>query len=313
MKAPNGNAEFNPTYKNGKPWHSGSFSRGYRNGSYTKYAWDGHVTWEGTYVLGNLEGKRKSYYDWSDKLYNEVNLKDGELDGMSSGYWENGNKRFEENYVDGNRDGEQKYYHDNGQLQRSYTMVEGEIDGQSKVYAADGHLVWVRYYSKGRLIGYSYEQNDGTLAPMKEIEDGNGKIEAYYSNGKKSIEGEITNGELNGHWVEYFFDGSVYEEENFNYGERDGIQKTFYADGKVKSMETYYFGQIDGECRYWYPNGNLKRQEFWTLDEEWNRWYFYNEDGKLTTTRLFYAGIQQDEVVVPVEAPKPVKPKGKGK
>jgi antitoxin component YwqK of YwqJK toxin-antitoxin module len=313
MKAPNGNAEFNPTYKNGKPWHSGSFSRGYRNGSYTKYAWDGHVTWEGTYVLGNLEGKRKSYYDWSDKLYNEVNLKDGELDGMSSGYWENGNKRFEENYVDGSRDGEQKYYHDNGQLQRSYTMVEGEIDGQSKVYAADGHLVWVRYYSKGRLIGYSYEQNDGTLAPMKEIEDGNGKIEAYYSNGKKSIEGEITNGELNGHWVEYFFDGSVYEEENFNYGERDGIQKTFYADGKVKSMETYYFGQIDGECRYWYPNGNLKRQEFWTLDEEWNRWYFYNEDGKLTTTRLFYAGIQQDEVVVPVEAPKPVKPKGKGK
>lgn len=312
MKAPNGSGDFNPTYTNGKPWHTAKYYRGYRNGEYTKYAWDGRVLWQGTYVLGNLEGTRKSYYDWKDALFNEVKLREGELDGVSMGYWENGQKRFEEVYDAGEQVGEQKYYHDNGQLQRSYTMVDGEIDGESRVYSHDGKLIWVRYYNDGRLIGYSYEGSDGNILPMKEIEDGNAKIEAFYSNGKKSIEGEIANGEINGHWIEYFTDGTVAEDEKFNYGERDGVQKTNYPDGKTKSLETYYFGQIDGECRYFYPNGNVKRVEYWTLDEEWNRWYFYDEQGQLTTTRLFYAGVQQDEVVVPVAAP-PAPKKGKGK
>lgn len=313
MKAPNGSGEFTPGYANGKPWHAGTYSRGLRNGDYKKYAWDGRIVWEGTYVLGDLEGKRKISYDWTDAVFNESTMREGELDGPSVGYWENGQKRFEENFDAGTQVGEQKYYHDNGQLQRSYTLIDGEINGESRAYSQDGKLVWVRYYSSGRLIGYSYEGSDGTVLPMKEIEDGNGKIEAYYANGKKSIEGEITNGEINGHWVEYFSDGTVAEDENFNYGQRDGVQKTNYPDGKVKSLETYYFGQIDGECRYYYPNGNVKRVEYWTLDEEWFRWYFYNEQGQLTATRLFYAGVQQDEVLVPVEAPKTTKPKGKGK
>lgn len=314
MKAPNGTGEFSPTYTNGKPWHAGKFSRGFRDGAYTKYAWDGRVTWEGTYQMGDLEGTRKQYYEWNDQLYNEVKMHEGIIDGLSVGYWENGQKRFEETFVDGALEGEQKYYHDNGQLQRTVTFTDGEIDGESKVYSEDGKLVWVRYYAEGRLKGYSYEGTDGTILPMKEIEDGTGTVEAYFSNGKGSIRGELVNGEINGHWVEYFSDGTVAEDENFNYGERDGVQKTNYRDGKTKSVETYYFGQIDGECKYYYPNGNLKRQEFWTLDEEWSRWYFYNEEGQLTHTRLFYAGVQQDEVVVPV-APKvePKKPKAKAK
>jgi uncharacterized protein len=314
MKAPNGSADFNPTYKNGKSWHSGKYHRGLRNGEYRKYAWDGRVVWEGTYILGDLEGKRKVYYEWTDALYNEVDLHEGEFNGTSVGYWENGQKRFEEVYENGDQIGEQKYYYDNGQLQRSYNIVDGEIDGESKVYSRDGKLMWVRYYAQGKLKGYAYEGTDGNIVPMKEIEDGDAKIEAYYSNGKKSIEGEIENGEVNGHWVEYFTDGTVSEDENYDFGKRNGIQKTYYANGKVKSMETYYYGQIDGECRYFYENGNTKRIEFWTLDEEWNRWSFYNEQGQLTATRLFYAGVQQDEVLVPVEAPKDAKkPKAKGK
>lgn len=315
MKAPNGTADFSPMYTGGKQaWHAGKFSRGYRDGAYTKYGWDGRVVWEGTYQMGNLEGSRKVYYNWTDQVYSDVTMHEGDVEGTTIGYWENGQKRFEENYVDGELDGEQKYYHDNGQLQRTITYVDGEIDGESKVYAEDGKLVWVRYYAAGRLKGYSYEGTDGTILPMKELEDGTGTVEAYFSNGKGSIKGEFANGEINGHWVEYFSDGTVSEDENFNYGERDGVQKFNYRDGKTKSVITYYFGQIDGECKYYYPNGQLKRQEFWTLDQEWSRWYFYNEDGALTTTRLFYGGIQQDEVVVPV-APKvePKKPKAKTK
>jgi uncharacterized protein len=313
MKAPNGTADFTPTYKNGKPWHSGKYSRGLRNGEYKKYDWNGRVVWEGSYVLGDIEGKRKIYYEWSDAMYNEVDMREGELNGLSVGYWENGQKRFEENFVDGEEVGEQKYYHENGQLQRSYTVVDGEIDGESKVYSEDGKLMWVRYYSQGKLKGYAYEGTDGKMVPMKEIEEGDATIEAYYANGKKSVMGTLENGEVNGRWMEFYSDGTVSDDETYDYGERNGIQKSYYSNGKPKSIETYYYGQIDGECRYFYENGNTKRIEFWTLDEEWNRWYFYNEQGQLTTTRLFYAGVQQDEVVVPVEAPKTTKPKGKGK
>lgn len=315
MKAPNGTADFTPAYRSGKAWHEGKYSRGFRNGDYKKYAWDGRVIWEATYVMGDIEGKRKIYYDWTDAVYNEADLREGDLEGVSRGYWPNGQKRYEENFENGDQAGEQKYYHSNGQLRRSYMVVEGEIDGEMKAYSDDGKLIWVRYYSHGRLKGYAYEGSDGNLVPMKEIEDGNAKVEAFYANGQKSIEGEIANGEFNGHWVEYYADGTVAEDENFDYGERNGIQKSFYRDGKTKSLETYYYGQIDGECRYFHENGSLKRIESWVLDEEWNRWYFYNEQGQLTTTRLFYAGVQQDEVIVPVSAPQPdpKKPKAKGK
>lgn len=313
FNTPNGTGDFKPLYNNGSAWHEGKFFRGYRDGLYRKYAWDGRVVWEGTYVMGNLDGSRKMYYDWDKQLYNDASIKEGNLDGKSVGYWENGQKRWEENYVNGDLDGEQRYYHDNGQLQRVSTWKDGELDGELKYYSPDSMLEYIRYYRDGVLLGYSYEGTDGTVLPMKTLDEGSGKVEAYYRNGKKSMTGEFANGTMNGNWIEYYSDGSVKEDENYVYDDRDGEQKRYYPDGKLQEIEHFYFGAVDGECRYFYPNGNLKRVEYYTLDEEWSRWYFYNENGELTTTRLFYAGVQQDEVVVPVVTPAETNPKTKPK
>lgn len=315
LKMPNGTADFVPPYKNGKTWHEGKFYRSLRHGTYKRYDWSGRVVWEGEYDMGYLNGTRKIYYEWDNQVYNEVKLVDGQLDGKSLAWWEDGKKRYEENFVLGSQEGEQKYYHENGELQRVNNCRDDEIDGELKYYSPDGMLVCVRYYRDGNLIGYSYEGTDGNILPMKEFEEATGKFECYYRNGKKSLEGEFMNGQVHGHWIEYFSDGTVKEDENFEYGERNGVQTRYYANGKLQEVESYYYGSLDGPCKYYYLNGNLKRVENYTLDEEWSRWYFYNENGQLTHTRLFYAGVQQDEVVVPVAPPapepKPKKPKGK--
>lgn len=316
LKMPNGTGTFKAEYKNGTPWVDIAYHRGFRNGTYRYFDWNGRVTWEADYFMGRMNGVRKMYYQWDNQLFNESAVVNGELEGKSIGWWENGQKRWEENYVEGDKEGEQKYYHENGQLQRVGVWHEDEADGEVKIYSPDGMLICVRYYRMGVLLGYSYEGADGNLVEMKPFEDATGKFECFYRNGKKSIEGEFANGQVHGRWVEYYSDGTVKEEENFNYGDFDGEQKRYFPDGKIEEVEHYYFGALDGECRYYYPNGNLKRVEYYTLDDEWSRWYFYNENGQLTATRLFYAGVQQDEVVVPVAPPAPAsksntKPKAK--
>lgn len=314
FEAANGSGEFIPKYANGETRIDADFYRGYRHGVYKRIGWGGKVTWEAEYNTGYISGKRKQYYDWSDQVFNEATLVDGELEGPSVAYWENGNKKWEENFVDDEMEGEQKYYHENGAIQKSGTWHEGVIDGELKYFSTDGMLLYVLHYDEGKLLGYSYEGTDGNMQPMTKLTDASGKFECFFRNGKKSQEGEFLNGLVHGHWIEYYSDGTVKEDENFEYGERNGVQTYNYPNGKVKEVLSYYYGVFDGPCKYYYDNGNLKRIENYVLNEKWSRWYFYNEQGQLTTTRLFYGGIQQDEVVVPLPAsalPRPKKPKGK--
>lgn len=313
-KLPSGNGNFKPLYPNNNPWFEGEYYRGYRKGKHVIYRWDGTVDWEGEYNLGSREGTLKDYYEFDKQLFIETRYENNDRHGPSTAYWENGNKRWEENYYEGGLDGEQKYYHENGQLQRTGVWFRDVIDGEMKSYSTDGKLVWVRYFYRGNLIGYAYEGKDGAIVPMIKLDEGSGKVECFYNNGKKSIEGEFINGEFHGKWLEYYPDGTLKEDENFDYGDRNGVQKRFYPDGKPQELETFYAGELDGECSYWYPNGKLKRYEYWTLGEEWSKWYFYNDQGQLTTIRQFSDGRQISETNVELPAPAPApKPKAKGK
>jgi len=313
MATPGGSGKFDPKYNNGNYWHEGNYKRGLRDGKYVTYKWNGKISWEGTYLLGNLEGARKEYFDWDDKLYAETQMEFGMRNGSAIGYWENGVKSWEEHFYMDDLDGEQKYYHDNGQLRKIGTWNRGTLNGELKYFSPDGLLEYVLYYNDGDLIGYSYEGTDGVILPMKKLDEASGKVEAYYKNGKKSTTGEFQGGRNHGQWIEYYSDGSVKEDESFNYGFRDGLQKRFYPDGKPQEVENYYFGELDGECRYYYPNGNVKRVEVWTLGEQWGKWYFYNEQGQLSVSRRFSAGVQVAEEVAVAAVQETIKPKVKAK
>ncbi len=311
FKTPAGSGKFEPMFDNGIKWHEGEYYRGVRSGKYSTHKWQGQTLSETNYILGNEEGVAKVYYDWNDQQHSETEKYYGLNHGKSIGWWENGQKKWEEHFYLDDLDGEQKYYHDNGQLRKVGTWVMGILQGPLKYYGTDGMLAYVLYYTDGNLQGYSYEGTDGNLLPMKKLDEASGKLECYYRNGKKSIEGEFQNGRMQGHWLEYYSDGTVKEDELFSNGEREGVQKRFYPDGKPEEVETYYAGEVDGECRYYYPNGNVKRVEYWTLGEEWAKWSFYNEQGALMVTRQFCGGVQLNENEIPIAMPEPdLKKKG---
>lgn len=79
----------------------------------------------------------------------------------------------------------------------------------------------------------------------------------YHSNGVKSLEGPLLNGERNGLWQSWYEDGSLWSEGYFENGKREGKALVYYPNGS-KMLEGQYAGdRRTGLWRSWDEDGNL--------------------------------------------------------
>lgn len=105
-----------------------------------------------------------------------------------------------------------------------------------------------------RVIEY-YKEKDG----QKELY----KMEEFYENGIKRIEGYYRDGQKDGRWSSYFPEGGVWSVVGYKNGEMHGKQTVYHPNG-----QKYYEGSFD--------NGIRK-----------GTWSFWNEAGALVNTREY--------------------------
>jgi antitoxin component YwqK of YwqJK toxin-antitoxin module len=88
------------------------------------WSWESLGRGEGTYKDGELDGLHTQWYE-NGQMREEETYKDGELDGLSTTWYENGQKKSERTYKDGKVDGLLTYWYENGQKESEWTYKDG--------------------------------------------------------------------------------------------------------------------------------------------------------------------------------------------
>ncbi|WP_051189717.1 toxin-antitoxin system YwqK family antitoxin [Daejeonella oryzae] len=94
------------------------------------------------YKEGIREGEFIHYsYSSIDKPKSVTNFKNGEIDGKSIRYFDNGLIYYEQNYKNGKLEGYERIYHPNGQLKQSGQYKNSKPTGEFKVFNEEGLLI----------------------------------------------------------------------------------------------------------------------------------------------------------------------------
>ena len=64
---------------------------------------------------GEKDNKLKTFWYENGEMKNQVNFKNGKMDGLLKGWYENGDKKLEKYFKDGKRDGSSVMWYENGQ------------------------------------------------------------------------------------------------------------------------------------------------------------------------------------------------------
>jgi len=103
------------------------------------------------------------WYHENGQKRKERTYKNGERDGLWTGWNENGQMREEETYKDGRQDGKWTYWYENGQKMREGTYKDGELDGLKTEWYENGQKYNEGTYKNGELIEENYWDEDGNV------------------------------------------------------------------------------------------------------------------------------------------------------
>ncbi len=268
---------------------------GIKHGKHVRYAFDGTKIKEGTYFNDEYHGK----WVWYTKKgkSKEGSYLYGDAHGDWKEYHENKTLKEEYSYEYGNANGIWKSYNDAEVLIREHEYIDNEKHGKSKFFSHDGNLQMIRYYKKGRIIGYSYLGADKKPVPMIPINNETGEIKAYFDNGKVSMEIELKNGDFVNSYVAYFHSGKIERKTNYVSGMLNGEYKRFYSDGTVKEALNYKNDRLDGTYVKYYKNGKVKEKTPYIIDVKSGEASYYDQKGKLIKKRNYFNNeVYQEEI-----------------
>ena len=170
------------------------------------------------------------------------------------GYFNNGNKSFEEKYENDILLSNKTYY-ETGNLSKEENFNNGKPNGQHNVYFENGKIKEEKYYVDDKLNGVSklYNEN-GNIKVISNFKNNklNGIIKAFDENGKLSSETTVVNGTLHGPSIIYYPNGKIDTkgfmdstslQENkvygdlYNYNEDGSLKSHFYFDKNGNSVD----------------------------------------------------------------------------
>ena len=174
------------------------------------------------------------------RLLSLYQYKDGKLDGLSTGWWKNGQKEFERNYKDGKEDGLQTRWYENGKKKGEANAKDGEPHGLVLQWHENGQKDYEGNFKDGKWDG-----------PMNE----------WYENGKKKGEGNYKDGKLDGLHLKWYKNGQKKVETNYKIGELNGL-KSWHENGQKKFEGNFKDGKVvEGSRKYWNSKGEEIDQE----------------------------------------------------
>jgi uncharacterized protein len=287
---PNSTGKYVGMFANGKRKYEGELVKGELEGPFTSYFFDGSIRSTKTYIHGLLNGPFNEYY-YGGKPSIKGEYKMGKKTGVWKYYNDDGKLYREEPYTNDEINGKSLYYYDNGKVEYELEYKNGERNGSYKYYAPDGQLIFILYYKDGEPTAYSYNNSNGQLAATVLIPGGTGKVEAFYSNGKKSFETTYADGKINGSYKLYYPDGKIMYEREDHYGITTGKIKQYHPTGNLQSEYTYYLDELDGPFKEYHENGKVKQEgTFWDGFQN-GILTNYDNTGKIISKMHFYYGV----------------------
>jgi antitoxin component YwqK of YwqJK toxin-antitoxin module len=228
------------------------------------------------------------------------------------------------NYLNGNMDGVYSEWFDNGQIRQQGSYVDNEFylttrwnneggilikDGNGKWVGknAEGRKLWAKEYQDGRLISdweYKYEYFDnGQIKKESSFQGGqeDGESTIFFENGKTREEGTWKEGEYlitnrwnkNGNQIITDGQGSivgknkkglvVWQKEYIGGRLEFDQQNTheYYDNGQLKSEIGYSENKKHGRYSMWYENGQIKAKGTNSHDAPYGYYVEWLEDGKM--------------------------------
>ena len=157
-------------------------------------------------------------------------------------WYENGQKKEEENYKDGELDGLLTWWYENGQKKVEETFKDGKWDGLATVWFDNGQKSREETFKDGKMVSATAWKPNGEKCPITNIVDGNGVIVRYREDGTENYRYSYKDGELVED-VSYREDGTV----GFRHIWKDGKQVdsvSYREDGTVSERYTYKKGEL---------------------------------------------------------------------
>jgi len=260
------NEEF---YPDGKTAFKAEYSHGLLTGNIKRWDTEGNLTYDMPYILGMAEGEGK-WYD-NNNLDYVAHYEQDKLQGISVGYFYNGQKEREFNYEDGKRNGYANYY------------------------SPEGLLIYCIRYVDNTRKAYSYLGKDGNLVPEIPIRDTTSKITTYYPNGHVAAAFSIYRGLYNGKFTTYYSNGTKLREASFKLDQSDGVEKNYYPDNKLRELITYSYGCMNGVYEKYSGNGKKQEEGKYFMDNKDGKWSVYNTDGTIKEIYNYSNGVIYDK------------------
>lgn len=276
-------------YPSGEVKKSITYLHGYKHGEFEAYDVQGNLTTKGEYFNNLQHGQWFDYQENGDVKYKR-NFEHGSYHGPSQAFHENGQIATEYHYKYDADSGIWKSYHENGQLITEIPHLNGAEDGEWKLFDSKGNLQLIRYYKEGRLLGYSYLDQENNVKEMIPLQNETGNIQSFYANGNPSRVFEVYGGEFHGDYNTYYFNGQLRETTPYSYGLQHGLNVEYYEDGKKKAEGEYLYDNLHGIKKEYYPNGNLKSETVFKNDIEIGPAIYYDDSGKIKKQEEFLNG-----------------------
>ena len=168
--------------------------RGMINGDYHRYR-DGVLRESGIYVKGKRNGTFTEYYQDGVTPRKETPMQQGKIDGTVKTYFRNGKIEAEKEYKQSVESGrERRFDSKTGEQIFESHYIDGKKDGEEWEIFEDASTLRsriIRHYRNGKLDG-SYR--------VESTRDGKPYI---------TIEGQYTDGEKSGQWIEHNYDNNT--------------------------------------------------------------------------------------------------------
>ena len=155
-------------------------------------------------------------------------------DGISTEWYENGQKKSEENFKEGARDGKSSMWYEDGQIEEEGNFINGKNHG---------------LFTRWRNSGQKREEatfKDGEL---------DGLMTEWYENGQKKSENTFKDGKQDGLTTVWYENGQKKGEGTFKDGKQEGKWTGWYENGQKEGEVTFKDGELISE-KCWDENGN---------------------------------------------------------
>ena len=274
---------------NGKPKTITSYVNGVKHGKYELFHFNGNKKVVGTYRNGEQDGLWTWFYE-DGKIESKANYNNGKVHGKVVNFAENGKIEGDYTFENDLEIGTGTRFYKTGVKSSTTQYFEGKKHGKKYTFDELGEVQLIRFYHYDEIIGYSYLDKNGTEIAMIPLENETGKIEAFFANGKPSIQFEYKYGKTVSDFKSYSSNGNIEGDFKYSNGKYHGLVREYFLNGKLKEETFYNFSVRQGKNVKYYENGTKKEENTFLNDEKHGISIFYDKSGKIITKKKYFNG-----------------------